>query len=342
MCINKKISFGRQILLVILLVVFCVFLSSCSKKTKEVYRVGILCSFAPFINIADGYKAKMAELGYTEGKNIIYDLQIAHMDPKGEKRAARKFVKDKVDLIFAFSTEASITAKAATQGTDIPVVFSMAGIEGNNLVNSMHHPGGNITGVRYTGPENTVKRFEILHELVPNIKRLYVTYNINYPANKASLEVLRPVVASLGIRLVEAPITSMEDIQADLQARSASKDTGIDAILIMPDDLSQSPDGFGAIVKFANEHKLPIGGGANFTADLGATFSFVPDFFEIGALAATLTDKIFKGTPAGTIMVVTARDRLRLNYKVIQKLGITVPEGLLSRADEIIHYKKPE
>lgn len=327
----------RQMLLITtMLAMFCVFLSSCAKKTQKVYRVGILCSFAPFINIADGFKAKMAELGYIEGKNIAYDLQIAHMDPKGGKRVARKFVEDKVDLIFAFSTEASIDAKQTTQGTSIPVVFAMAGIEGNNLVESVHHPGGNITGVRYTGPDNTVKRFEILYELVPNIKRLYATYNINYPANKASLEALRPVVSSLGITLVEAPITKLEDIQADLQARSASEDIGIDAILIMPDDLSQSPDGFGAIVKFANEHKVPIGGGANFTADLGAVFSFVPDFFEIGATAATLTDKIFKGTPAGTIMVVTARDRLRLNYKVAKELGLNMPEGLLSRADEII------
>jgi ABC-type uncharacterized transport system substrate-binding protein len=110
----------------------------------------------------------------------------------------------------------------------------------------------------------------------------------------------------------------------------------------MPDDLSQSPEGFGAIVKFANENKVPIGGGANFTADLGAVFSFVPDFFEIGMMSAVLTDKIFNGTPAGTIMVVTARDRLRLNYKVIEELGLEVSEGLLSRADEIIHYKESE
>ncbi len=337
MNLSKQIKFVRQILLLTLLAAACVVLSSCGKKPQKVYRVGILCSFAPFINIADGFNAKMAELGYIEGKNIVYDLQIAHMDPQEGKRVAKKFVEDKVDLIFAFCTEASIDAKQATQGTSIPVVFAMAGIEGNNLVESVHHPGGNITGVRYTGPDNTLKRFEILYELVPNIKRLYATYNINYPANKASLEALRPVVSSLGITFVEAPITKLEDIQADLQTRSASEDIGIDAILIMPDDLSQSPDGFGAIVKFAKEHKIPIGGGATFTADLGAVFSFVPDFFEIGSMAATLADKIFKGTPAGTIMVVTARDRLRLNYKVIQELGLTVPEGLLSMADEIIH-----
>ena len=336
MNLSKQISFRRLILFLIFSVAIFAFWGGCGKKEQKVYRVGILCSFAPFIDIADGFKAEMAELGYIENKNIVYDTQIAHMNPQQSKQAAAKFVENKVDLIFAFSTEASIEAKQAAQGTGVPVVFAMAGVEGNNLIDSVHRPGGNITGIRYTGPENTVKRFEILRELVPNLKRLYAIYNVNYPANEASLEVLRPFASSVGVKLIEAPITTLEGLKAELRARSESEDIGVDAILIMPDDLSQSPGGFGAIVKFANEHKVPIGGGAGFTADLGAMFSFVPDFFEIGEMSATLADKIFKGTPAGTIMVVTARDRLRLNYKVIRELGLEVPEGLLGRADEII------
>lgn len=338
MNLNKLIRFWWQVLLLTTLAIGSVILGSCScgKKTQKVYRAGILCSFAPFIDIADGFKAKMAELGYVEHKNIIYDLQIAHMNPKEEKQAAKKLVKDKVDLIFAFSTEAGITAKSATQGTDIPVVFAMAGVEGNNLMESVHYPGGNITGVRFTCPDNTLKRFEILYGLVPRIKRLYVTYNINYPANEASLEALRPAVSSSGITLVEVPITKLEDIQADLQTRSESEDIGIDAILIMPDDLSQSPEGFGAIVEFANGHKIPIGGGMNFTDDLGAMFSFVPDNVEMGNMAAPIVDKVFKGIPAGSIMVVTPPSHLQLNCKAIEELGLEASEGLISRAGEII------
>jgi putative ABC transport system substrate-binding protein len=82
---------------------------------------------------------------------------------------------------------------------------------------------------------------------------------------------------------------------------------------------------------------VPIGGGMDFTANRGALFSFVPNNFEQGRMAAHLADKIFKGTPAGSIMVVTPPSNLRLNYKVIQELGLKVPEGLLSRANEIIH-----
>jgi putative ABC transport system substrate-binding protein len=81
---------------------------------------------------------------------------------------------------------------------------------------------------------------------------------------------------------------------------------------------------------------VPIGGGMDFTADLGAMFSFVPDNVVQGRMAAPLADKIFKGIPAGSIMVVTPPSRLRLNYKVIKELGLEVNEGLLSSANEII------
>ena len=104
----------------------------------------------------------------------------------------------------------------------------------------------------------------------------------------------------------------------------------------MPEVLTQSPAGWAAISQFAAEHKVPIGGAMPFTADHGALFSYVGDNVEMGKLAASLADKIFKGTAAGTIPVVTPEDRLRLNYKVAQELGLTMPDGLLSMAMEII------
>jgi putative ABC transport system substrate-binding protein len=336
MHISERNIFRQQIPLVTLLVMFCVFLSGCGKKTQKVYRVGIVSGAEPFTDIAVGFKAKMTELGYLEGKNIVYDFQRLNADSAGVKRAVRKFVADKVDLIFAFPTEPALAAKAATEGTNTPVVFAMAGIEGNNLVESVSKPGGNITGVRFPGPELTVKRLTFLLDLLPDAKRVYLIYDPNYPNAPMALGGLRPTASALGITLVEDPVNNVEEMQASLQARAALDDIGIDAILLMPDILDHSPDGFGAILKFANEHKVPIGGGMDFTADLGALFSFVPDNVLQGRMAAPLADKIFKGTPAGSIMVVTPQSHLRLNYKVIQELELTVPEGMLSRADEII------
>ena len=190
--------------------------------------------------------------------------------------------------------------------------------------------------MRFHGPDLSVKRFEILHELAPQAKRVGIIYNANYPANKSQLEALHPAAAAVGISLVEIPIKSVADIEADLQAREAAADIGMDAILIITDDLSQSPDGWSIISQFAANHNIPIAGSAAFEADTGAIVSYIPDSFETGKLAAPLADKIFKGTPAGSIPVLTPESDLRINYKLAQQLGLTVPEGLLSQATQII------
>jgi len=318
------------------LIMACVLISGCGEKKEKVYHVGILSGLDSFASTADGFKEKMTELGYTEGRNIVYDLHELNADPAGEERVAGKFVEDKVDLIFAFPSEPSFTAKAAAQGTNIPVVFALAGIEGNNLVESVSKPGGNITGVRFPGPESTVKRLDILHELVPQARRIYIIYDPNYPNAHVAIEQLRSASREMGLILVEDPVNNLEELQSFLRKRAASDDIGVDAILIMPEMLTQTSEGFGEILKFANEHKVPIGGAMTYTADLGAVFSYSPDIFELGMLAAVQADKILKGTPAGTIMVVTPEMYLRLNYKVIKELGLDVSEGLLRNAKEII------
>jgi putative ABC transport system substrate-binding protein len=335
---KKQNRFRWQIRLVILLVAV-VFLSGCTSQTTQtqrVYHVGIVSGAEPFASIADGFKTKMTELGYIEGKNIVYDIQKLNSDPEGEKRIAKKFVDDKVDLIFAFPTEPAVAAKAATQGTGIPVVFALSGIEGTGLVESVAHPGGNITGVRFPGPELNVKRLELLQELAPQAKRVYLIYDRNYPYTQTSLTQLRPAAVSMGITLVEDPVNDLDELKAALQKRANASDIGIDAILIMPEILTQSPEGFAAILNFANEKKVPIAGSMEHTADLGGVFSYIPNNIEMGGQAATLADKIFKGTPAGTIMVVTPDSYLRINYKVAKGLELNVSDSLLNTAKMII------
>ena len=332
--LNKQITW---LVIAISIVIGILFLKACDRKsTPQVYRIGILNGATIFSGIAEGFKAKMTELGYIEGENIIYDMREVNGDAAAEQEVLRMFVTDEIDLIFAYPTGSAMAAKGATQGADIPVVFAMTFIEGTDIIENIRQPGGNITGVRQPGPEEIIKRFELLYELVPQTKRIFVTYDENYPANQSAIKALRPVASSLGITLVESLVTSSEEIQADLQMRSASDDIGLDAILIMPDPLSHSSTSWPLISKFAKKHNLPIGGGASFTAEAGAVFSYVSNYVDIGKLAAISADKILRGTPAGTIPVATPVQSFRFNYKQAQELGLTVPESLLSLATEII------
>lgn len=336
MILCKRMKFMRHQSIFALLIVICLVLSGCGEKKEKMYRVGIISEVEAFTAIADGCKAKMTELGYIEGKNIVYDIRIATMDLEQEKRVVRKFAQDKADLIFAFPTEASIAAKEATHGTNIPVVFANSNIEGTNLIESLRQPGHNITGVRFPGADNDVMRLGFLHKFVPKAKRVLILYDPNYPTTQKVVMALRLAAPTLGITLVEDHVTSLKELQDSLKKRSALSDIGVDAIMIMPEILSHTPDGFAAILKFANEHKMPLCGGAPFTVDLGAMYTFHPDLYETGILAATLIDKILKGAPAGTIPVATPESHLLINYRAIKKLGLPVSEGLLSRATKII------
>ena len=330
---DSKSKFQR---LLILLALACVLLNGCSEKQKKVYRVGILCGVDFFADTADGFKTKMSELGYVEGENIVYDSQKTMFDPVAEQRILQKFVDDKVDLILTFPTEVSLAAKAATQGTDIPVVFANANIEGVGLVNSVREPGGNVTGVRYPGPDLAIKRFEILLELAPRAKRLWIPYQQGYPIVVSQLEVLRPAAESLGVSLIEAPATNAGDIQADLNVRAKLGDIDIDAMLMIAEPLAVNPEAFAVFGKFAAKHKIPVGGALMSVKGHDSIFGVSTKNIAVGRQAAVIADKILKGAPAGTIPVVSAESYLKINYRAAQELGLNVSEGMLSRADEII------
>ncbi len=136
--------------------VIILLVGGCSSQPR-VYHIGILSGLDFFADSVTGFKARLAELGYVEGQNIVYDLHKTNEEPVAEQKILKQFVDDKVDLIFVFPTEPALEAKAAAQGTNIPVLFANANIEGVDLVDNVREPGGNITGVRYPGPDLTVR-----------------------------------------------------------------------------------------------------------------------------------------------------------------------------------------
>jgi putative ABC transport system substrate-binding protein len=296
----------------------------------------MLCGLDYITVLSDGFKDKMTELGYVEGENIIYDYQRTNFEPEKEYEILMKFIEDKSDLILTFPTEVSMAAKAATLGTDIPVIFAIANIEGTDLVESVIKPGGNITGVRFPGPDLAIKRFEVMRELAPNAKRMWVPYQRGYPIIASQMEVLYPVAEAEGITLIEFPADDAAEIKAELDARSKLGDIGFDAIFFIPEPISCTDDAFEVMGKFAYEHKMPIGGILMEVGEYGSIFGINVDVPKTGRQAAVLADKILKGTPVGTIPVVSSESYLEINYKVAQELGVHVPDGLLGRADRII------
>lgn len=322
--------------IVIICILILVLLSGCIGKKNKAYRIGILCGIDYALDVTDGLKAKMTELGFIEGETISYDLQSTNFEPEREKQILNKFVEDKVDLIFTFPTEVSLAAKKATQGTDIPVVFAVASIEEVGLVDSVRQPGGHITGVRYPGPDIALKRFEIMRELVPGAKVYWIPYPRIYPIVKCQLKALRPVAEAAGITIIELPVDNVAEIQAGLDKMSKSGDIGIDAILFLAEPLTVQPDVFYPIGKFAAEKNIPTGGHLVSVGDYESLYGVNINFKKTGHQAAFLCHKILQGAEAGTLPVVSSENFLQFNYRAAQKLGIDVSEEILAMADEII------
>jgi putative ABC transport system substrate-binding protein len=334
-CFQKSVM-NRWAALTLLTVVALLMGGCCPKKEPKVYRVGVLSGLSFVADIVDGFKAGMTELGYVEGENIVYDVQATEFDMEAYRSILDQFVEDEVDLILVFPTEATMEAKAATEGTDIPVLFNFALIEGMGIVDSVREPGGNITGVRYPGPDIAIKRFEIMQELTPEAARMLVPYQKGYPIVGPQMEALRPVAEAAGVTLIEAPAADAAELDAILQAHVQPDGVDIDAIFFVAEPLAVTPEPFAVMGKFAYEHKIPIGGALMAAEGYESIFGVNVNSFDSGKLAAPLADKIFRGTPAGEIPVVSADNFIQINYKAAQAMGLTVPEGLLSEADEVI------
>jgi putative tryptophan/tyrosine transport system substrate-binding protein len=318
-------------------VVIAMLLSGCGPaQESKVYRVGILAGFEFFSPAVDGFKAKMTELGYVEGENIVYDVQSTPVDVAAYKSVAEKFVADQVDLIFVFPTEASMEVKKATQGTNIPMIFDLAftDVEGIDLIESIREPGGNVTGIRFPSGEIAGKRLQIMLEMAPDAKQVFVPYFEGYPNVPGQLEAIDRLADSAGITLVKFGTTSPEELKAELDRQAASGE--LDAILLLAEPVSATPAFFTLLGKYSYEHMIPIGGTLVSMDGYSTVFGLLPEAYRTGEQAAVMADKIFNGTPAGTIPVVTAEGLFTISVDAAQALDVTVPDGLLKQADEII------
>ena len=329
----------KWMLIISLLVLVGLFLSGCnSAEEAKDYQVGILSGVDTFNPVIEGFKAEMTELGFVEGENITYDIQPAGGDSEKMGQIAEQFVADEVDLIFVTTTGGTKAAQAATADTEIPVVFTIVlDPLSSGVVADLREPGANITGVSRPRAGFLGKRIEFLQQMAPDVERIWMPYRPDYATTEPSLAELRQAASDLGsVELVETSVNSDEEVIAELEKLSESDDPGFDAIMIMPDPVIQGGDSWGAILSFAAEHGLPIIANVPKQVEDGALFTYSDDNYETGQIAAPLADKILKGTDPAALPVAFGEPRLFINYNNAEAIGLSIPEGVLAQAEEII------
>lgn len=277
-------------------------------------------------SVRKGVEDVLAQQGYKNGENMILTFQSAQGNITTATQIARQFVGDKPDVIVAIATPSAQTMLAATK--QIPIVFSAVSdpVEAK-LVPTMEKPGGNVTGVSDRSPvEDHIK---LLKEIKPDLKKLGYLYNSAEANSVSTLNVLRKLAEKDGIEVIPSAAPKSSDVQAATRALVGKVD-----IIYVPTDNTIISVLEGA-TKVAAETKTPI-----FTADpssigRGAFAAQGIDYYDAGIETGKLVVRILKGEKAGDISVVTPPARnIKIDLKAAEKMGITIPQTVLDRANK--------
>jgi len=272
----------------------------------------------------------LRELGWSEQENLIIERRAAGGKAELVPGLAAELVQLKPDVILANGAVASLAAKKAT--STIPIVTITGDPVRIGLVGSMSRPGGNITGTSTVAPELAAKRLELLRELLPTTKRVGELVD---PANPY-LKVIRPsdeqAYRSLGLQpiYVDVPEASqLERLIAELARMKA------DALIVRGDPLFVANRD--QIANLALKHGLPTMAEGRGFVMAGCLMSYGAAFGALGRASAILVDKILKGANPGDLPIEQpTKFELAVNLKTAKALGITIPQPLLLRADEVV------
>ena len=300
-----------------------------AQSDTKVYRIGILTELR--VEDLRGYwQQTLRERGYIEGKNAIFEVRAAAEKFDLLPKLATELVQSKVDIILTGSTPAAVAAKQVT--STIPIVTLSADPIGAGLVRSLAQPGGNVTGVYVPLVDMAAKRLQLLKEAVPGLTSVAILWN---PRNSAAeLQAKTTEAAARLLRLTPflVEVTSQSDLDGALQLLYAKRPSGL---IVMQDPVMLA--GAKRLAEFAIKNQLPAFHPYRVFAEAGGLMSYGVNLRSLLDAGAVYADKILKGAqPADLPMEQPSRYEFVINLKTAKNLGITIPESILLRADEVI------
>lgn len=276
----------------------------------------------------DGVKEALAAAGYKEGENLKFVYESAQGNPATAAQIARQFAGDAPDVIVPISTPSAQAVVSAIR--DIPVVFTaVTDPLGAQLVKDMEKPGGNVTGLSDMSP--IADHVALIKEILPEAKSIGYLYNSGEANSVSLLAVLKEEAEKAGLTVVESAATKSAEVQGAARALVGRAD-----VIYVPTDNTIVSALEGAVA-VAEESKLPL-----FTADTdsvsrGAIAALGFNYFDVGKQTGEVVVRILKGENPGEIPVkVAAGTDLVVNKTAAGKMGVTVPESVLSRATRVI------
>ena len=295
-------------------------------------RIGVLLvGFSPESKEAQAFRQGLRDAGYAEGRDVVIEWRSANGDYDRIPELAADLVQRKVDVIVVEST---VAARAITRATStIPIVMALvADPVGSGLVTSLAHPGGNVTGLSLMVTELSPKRLQLLKETIPRLARVAVLWNPDTPYHPKAIEDLKAAAPSLSIELMFVSARTPEEFGPAFSAVSRAH---AQALYVIDDPV------FGThrttLLKLASKVRLPAISVQREWADKGGLMSYGANFGDLFRRSAGYVDRILKGAkPSDLPIEQPTKFELFVNLKTAKTLGITIPQSILVRADEVI------
>lgn len=308
-------------------------LAAHAQQPRKTPRVGWLSSSAAAMNESylEAYRQAMRELGYIEGRTINTEYRFP--DGRVDRLAdlATDLVKVPVDVIVTSGTPASLAAKHATQ--TIPIVFAAsADPVGAGVIVSLARPGGNVTGLSLMSSDLSGKRMELLHEALPRVSRTTILWDISNPGMALRVKETQVAADRSRVTLLRIGVRNLDELEAALVGLSVDRP---DVVLVTAEPFTLRHQE--RIVDFLAKQRIPAMFEDRAFVDAGGLMSYGPSIRDNFRQAATYVDKVLKGAkPADMPVSQPTKFELVINLKTAKAVGLTLPQTLLLRADELI------
>ena len=305
-----------------------------AQQAGRLYRIGYLVQNSANVSQRPlaAFREGLRERGWVEGQNVVIEVRFAEGKIDQLPALVAELIRLKVDVIVTGSSATTWVAKDATKS--IPIVMAAsANALGEGLIASLAHPGGNITGMTFlAGPEIAGKQLALLRELAPAASHVAVLVNPTNRSHAAFAKELKVAARSLGAQLHVLETQDPDQFDSAFVAMTRER---VEALLVLTDSMFVGQRQ--RIVDLAARSRLPALYSQKEFVDAGGLISYGPSLMDMFRRAATHVDKILRGATPGDIPVEQPTTfELVINMNTAKALGLTVPQALLLRADEVI------
>ena len=307
-----------------------------AQQVTKAPRIGFLAfNLATKTHLPEAFRQGLRDLGYVEGRNVVFEYRDAEGKAERLPALAAELVALKVDVIVAGGRPQVLAAKQATR--TLPIVFTgVGGPVSMGLVTSLARPGGNVTGLTLTtGPELVGKWLELLKQAVTGVSRVAVLWQpgaFDERTEKDILKAAEVATRALGVRPQFVEARGPDDFDRAFSEMTRAR---AGALTVLPTAMFFNERR--RLVDLAAKNRLPAVYASREFVDAGGLMSYGANFADLHRRAATYVDKILKGAKPGDLPVEQpTKFELVINLKTAKALGLTIPQSVLARADEVI------